>query len=74
MKRFIAIILALTLSFMLFGCGTKYYEVTTKTGKVYNAVGDLEYDVDQKTYTFENEKGKEVILSKEDIEVIVEKN
>lgn len=74
MKRFIAIILTLSLATMLMACGTKYYEVTTKTGEIYTVKGSPQYDVDAQTYKFENEEGKEIILNKEEIEVIQEKN
>lgn len=73
MNRLIGFILTLLLLFSLVGCGTKTYQVTTKTGKIYTASGSLEYDVQSETYKFKNENGKQVILNQEDIEVIQEK-
>lgn len=74
MHRFIAIILTLLLSFALTACASKTYEVTTKSGKTYSSKGSLEYDVQNETYKFKNEQGKEVIINQEDIEVIQEKD
>lgn len=74
MRQFIILILSSMLLLLLAGCGAKQYEVTTKNGRVYTATGALQYDVDKKTYSFENQEGKEVILNKEDIEVIIEKD
>ncbi|MDC0335396.1 YgdI/YgdR family lipoprotein [Pseudodesulfovibrio sp.] len=74
MKRFITIILILLLTLSLAACASKTYEVTTKSGKTYTAEGPLNYDVQSETYKFENEKGKEVIINQEDIEVIQEKD
>lgn len=73
MKKLIAIILMLSLAFILMACGAKYYEVTTKTGAVYIVKGSPQYNMDSQTYKFENEDGREIILNKEDIEVIQEK-
>ena len=72
MNRFITVVLALLMTCFLAACGTKSYQVTTKTGKTYTAEGSLEYDVQSETYKFKNEEGKEVILNQEDIEVIQE--
>lgn len=72
MKRFIAVILSLTLTLFLLGCGATYYRVTTKTGEVYTVRGAPKYDMSQKTYTFHSEEGEQVILNKEEIEDIVE--
>lgn len=72
MKRLVAIVVTLLLTFSLAACGSKNYQVTTKTGNIYNTKGALEYDVQSETYKFKNEEGKEVILNQEDIEVIQE--
>ncbi len=53
----------------LAACGTKTYQVTTKSGQTYTANGSLDYDVKSETYKFKNEKGKEIILNQKDIEV-----
>ncbi|QGY41094.1 YgdI/YgdR family lipoprotein [Pseudodesulfovibrio cashew] len=73
MYRLITFLMTLLLSLFLLGCGAKQYEVTTKTGKSYTTYGTPEYDVRSETYKFKNDKGKEVILNQEDIEVIQEK-
>lgn len=72
MNRFITILLTMLLTCFLAACGSKMYQVTTKTGKTYTAKGALEYDVQSETYKFQNAEGKEVILNQEDIEVIQE--
>lgn len=72
MKRCIALVLTLMLAFSLTACGSKTYQITTKTGKTYTAEGPLDYDVQSETYKFENPDGKEVILNQEDVEVIQE--
>lgn len=74
MKRLLTILCALLLTLLLAGCGSKQYQVTTKSGKSYTADGALDYDVQTETYRFENENGNEVILNQEDIEVIQEKD
>ncbi len=74
MKILITIIASMVLMFSLAGCGSKNYQVTTKSGQNYTATGPLNYDVQSETYKFKNEKGKEVILNQEDIEVIQEKD
>lgn len=72
MKHIVALI-SMMLILALGGCGSKNYQVTTKSGQSYTATGPLEYNVQSETYTFKNEEGKEVILNQEDIEVIQEK-
>ncbi len=72
MKHVITILASLLLVFMLAGCGSKNYQVTTKSGQNYTSNGPLEYDVQSETYKFKNAEGREVILNQEDIEVIQE--
>ena len=72
MNRFITLLLTLIVCSLLAACGTKMYQVTTKTGKTYTTKGALQYDVQSETYKFENAEGREVILNQEDIEVIQE--
>lgn len=73
MKRILALIMTLLLAFSMTACGSKSYQITTRSGESYTAKGSPEYDVQTETYKFENEEGKEVILNQEDIEVIKEK-
>lgn len=73
MKRIFALILTLLMALSLCACGSKTYEITTRTGQSFTAKGSPKYDVQSETYKFENEDGKEVILNQEDIEVIKEK-
>lgn len=73
MKRICAIILLVFMSLALAACGSKTYQITTKTGQTYTAKGSPEYDVKTETYNFKNEEGKKVILNQEDIEAIKEK-
>lgn len=72
MKYLLTICASLVLLFSLTGCGSKTYQVTTKSGHNYTAKGPLDYDVQSETYKFKNNEGKEIILNQEDIEVIQE--
>jgi len=73
MKRLLALLLTFLLTFSLAACGSKAYQVTTRSGQTFTAKGSPEYDVQSETYKFKDEEGKEVILNQEDIEVIKEK-
>ncbi|CCH47479.1 YgdI/YgdR family lipoprotein [Pseudodesulfovibrio piezophilus] len=73
MKKIYTLIILVTVSLSIFGCGTKSYQVTTKNGQKYTAMGALEYDVQSQTYTFENEEGKQIVLEHQDVDVIQEK-
>jgi Flp pilus assembly protein TadD len=72
MKRIIAILLSVAMLAALAACGTKNYQVTTKTGKTFTTQGAPEYDLKSETYKFKNEEGREVILNQEDVDVIQE--
>ncbi|WP_319467063.1 YgdI/YgdR family lipoprotein [uncultured Pseudodesulfovibrio sp.] len=72
MLRRITLALSFCLILALAACGTKTYQVTTKSGQTYTANGSLDYDVKSETYKFKNEKGKEIILNQKDIQVIQE--
>jgi len=73
MKRILALIVTLILAFSLTACGSKSYNVTTRSGDTFTAIGSPKYDVQTETYKFQDEEGKEVILNQEDIKVIKEK-
>lgn len=70
MQRLIAIFCSLLLLLSLAACGSKTYDVTTKSGKAYTSVGKPDFDRKAQTYTFTNADGQEVILNKDDVEVI----
>lgn len=72
MKRLFLLLLSLALVMALFACASKKYTITTSSGRTFVAHGTPEYDVQTETYKFQNEKGKEVIINQEDIEVIQE--
>lgn len=72
-KRLFAVILSAAMIFSLYACGSKTYQVKTKSGESFNSLGAPDYDVKSKSYKFTNEMGKEVILNKEDIDSIKEK-
>lgn len=72
MKRFVTATLVVLLALFLYGCGTKSYQVVTKSGQTYTTQGKVDYDVQSKTYSFKNQEGREVILNQADIEVIQE--
>ncbi len=73
MNRIILFTLSLLITIFLAGCGSKSYQITTKSGRTYETKGAPQYDVQSETYKFENVEGKEVILNQEDIEVIQER-
>jgi hypothetical protein len=73
MKRLLVLITVLLMTLSLAACGSKTYQVTTRSGQTFTANGSPDYDVQSETYKFKDEEGKEVILSKEEIEVIKEK-
>ncbi len=72
MKRFTALLTTLVLSCLLVACGSKMYQITTKSGDIYMTKGEPDYDIKSKTYKFENKEGREVILRQDDIKVIQE--
>jgi len=72
MKRIVAAMLALAMLLPLTACGSKSYEVTTKTGRTFNTQGSPKYDMKSETYTFTDEEGKEVIVNQSDVDIIRE--
>jgi hypothetical protein len=72
MKGIIAVLLSLLLLLSLAACGTKNYQITTKTGKTFTTQGAPEYDMESETYRFTNEEGHEVILNQADVDVMQE--
>lgn len=74
MKRIIGTLLALLMLLSLAACGSKSYQVTTKTGKTFITQGSPEYDMKSETYKFTNEEGKEVIINQADVDVIQERD
>ncbi len=72
MQRLLSLIICLVLIGSLAGCGAKTYSITTHTGQTYVSQGAPEYDVKSETYTFMNEDDKEVVINKNDIEIIKE--
>lgn len=74
MKRCITALLVLLMLALLAACGSKNYQVTTKTGETFHTQGAPEYDMKSETYTFTDEKGEEVILNRIDVDVIQEQN
>lgn len=72
MKWFIKATLLVILALFLLGCGTKNYQVVTKSGKTYTTQGAPDYNVESETYSFTNKEGKQVIINQSDIEVIQE--
>lgn len=73
MKRLLALVFTLALAFSLTACGSKSYQITTRSGDTFTAKGSPKYDVQSETYKFKDEEGKEVILNQEEIKVIKEK-
>jgi len=73
MKRLLVLLLAGTMAFVLTACGSSKYMITTKAGETYISDGAPEYNMKTSTYTFNDDKGKKVILNKEDIQVMKEK-
>lgn len=73
MQRLIAIACALLLMLSLAACGSKTYDVTTKSGKAYTSVGKPDFDKKEQTYTFTNTDGQEIILNQADVDVIEQK-
>ena len=73
MKRILALIMTLLLALSLAACGSKSYQITTRSGETFTATGSPQYDVQSQTYKFHDEEGKEVILNQKDIKVIKEK-
>lgn len=69
----LSFILVLLCTFILAGCGSKKYIVTTKQGDTYIAKGDPDYDVHSETYSFKNEQGIKIRLNQSEIEGIQEK-
>ncbi|ADU62449.1 MAG: YgdI/YgdR family lipoprotein [Pseudodesulfovibrio sp.] len=72
MKRFITTLLVLLMLIVLAACGSRNYQVTTKTGETFHTQGAPEYDMKSETYKFTDEKGEEVILKRADVDVIQE--
>lgn len=70
MHRIITILCALILSLSLAACGTKTYNVSTKSGKSYTSYGSPQLNVKAKTYTLKDADGKEIIVNQDDVEVI----
>lgn len=52
MKRCITALLMLLMLIALVGCGSKNYQVTTKTGETFHTQGAPEYDMKSETYKF----------------------
>lgn len=74
MKRCITALLVLLMLVSLAACGSKNYQVTTKTGETFHTQGAPEYDMKSETYKFTDEKGEEVILNRTDVDVIQEQD
>jgi hypothetical protein len=72
MKGITAAFLSLLLLLSLAACGTKNYQITTKTGKTFITQGAPEYDMESETYRFTNDEGQEVILNQADVDVMQE--
>lgn len=74
MKRCITALLVLLMLISLAACGSRNYQVTTKTGEVFHTQGAPEYDMKSETYKFTDEKGEEVTLNRTDVDVIQEQD
>lgn len=72
MQRLRIILTAIVFAALLSACGTRAYKITTHNGQEYIAQGAPEYNVKSETYTFTDDHGKEVVINKDDIQVIKE--
>lgn len=71
MQRLFTFLLAAFLLISLAACGSKYV-VTTKSGHTYYADGPLDLNVDDNTYTVQDEEGRKVKLQQEEIDKVTE--
>jgi major membrane immunogen (membrane-anchored lipoprotein) len=74
MKRVFSMLLMLCLVVGLAACGATIYNVNMKNGTTYQAKGEPEYDKKSGTYKFCDPKGKEVMVNKDDVQVIQQAN
>jgi major membrane immunogen (membrane-anchored lipoprotein) len=74
MKRVFSMLLILCLALGLTACGATIYKVSMKNGVTYQAKGEPEYDKKSASYKFTDTNGKEVMVNKEDVQVIQQVN
>lgn len=72
MRTLLVLTVLLILTAPLPGCASKSYMIRTHQGREYVADGPPRYDVRSATYTFIDEQGREVVISKNDIRLIKE--
>jgi uncharacterized protein YxjI len=72
MNKLFLVLAAVTLPIILAACMGAKYKITTHTGETYISTENPQYNVEADTYVFQDEKGKEIMLKKQEIQFIKE--